>query len=493
MKRTFRKLSIYTAFYFLAASVAWPEAELPERDCGVPPPKPPQHRAGGEGVPPLPLPAVPLRRSEKKEPPAPPTLLAHLQFGPYESWNSDPGALVQMFNRAAEAMKVRYGHTTFTLDNFSYDAHEIPILYFGGTKEFEFTNAQRAKLRKYMEEGGTLFLEANSGFDAFRNSAAREIKAIFPEKELRRLPLDHPVFTSLFKVTEVQYMKTIDAVPDNKPYLEGVDVGTRTVLFYSRYGMACSWDGHTHKNNRGVAFESANHIGANLLAYCIAEHNNVPPIGQAVAYDDKGEERRSQIVIGQLQHRGEWHATPSAIPALLENAVGVLNVKAKFQQVPVDLTKDDLTRVPFLFVSGMYDFQLNETEAARLRMYLTSGGFLFAESCEGRDSFDKAFRREMKKVFPDKDLDLLQPNHPLFTTHYQIGQISYTARVKELKPDLSAPVIEGITMDDRAVVVYSRYSLSTGWEGNLSPYNMGVATKDALQIGVNVIQYALTH
>src|SRR5690349_24697199 len=121
MKRMLLSLAVLA----LTISVAWPGQDLPERDCGVPPPKPPQHRAGGEGMPPLPLPAVPLRRTEKKEPPAPPTLLAHLQYGPYESWNSDPGALVQMFNRAAEAMKVRYGTTTMSLDNFSYDAHEI--------------------------------------------------------------------------------------------------------------------------------------------------------------------------------------------------------------------------------------------------------------------------------------------------------------------------------------------------------------------------------
>jgi hypothetical protein len=488
-----KRVPLVVGVVLLTVAVAYPDQELPERDCGVPPPKPQQHRAGGEGVPPLPLPAVPLRRTEKKEPPAPPTLMAHLQFGPYESWNADPGALVQMFNRAADAMKVRYGHMNVTFDNFSFDPQELPILYFGGTKAFEFTPTQRQKLRKYLEEGGTFFIEANSGFDEFRASAVKEIKAMFPDRELRRLPLDHPVFSSLYKITEVQYMKTVDQVSDNKPYLEGVDLGTRTVIFYTPYGMSCAWDGHTHKKNRGLGFESANHLGANLLAYCIAEHSNVAPIGQSVAYNDKGEERRSQIVIGQLQHRGEWKATPSGVPALLENAVGVLNLQAKFQQVPVDLTKDDLTSVPFLFLSGMYDFQLNETQAARLRMYLTSGGFLFAESCVGRDSFDKAFRREMKKVFPDKDLQLLQPEHPLFSTHYQIGQIAYTERVKQLRPDLSGPVLEAVSFDDRAVIVYSRYSLSTGWEGNLSAYNMGVTSKDAFQIGVNVIHYALTH
>lgn len=493
MKRVARRAVLGSASLLLAVTVTVPAAELPVRKCGVPPPKPPQHRAGGEGVPPLPLPAVPLRRTEKKEPPAPPTLMAHLQFGPYESWNSDPGALVQMFNRAANIMKVRYGHTTVNLDNFSYDPHEIPILYFGGTHAFEFSEQQRRKLRKYMEEGGTLFLEANSGSDAYRQSAVREIKSIFPDKELRRLPLDHPVFSSLHKITEVEYLKTVDAVPDNKPYLEGVDIGTRTVLFYSRYGMGCAWDGHTHPENRGLGLESANQIGANILAYCIAEHNNVAPIGQSVAYDEAGAAKRAQIVIGQIQHGGEWKATPSAIPALLENAVGTLNMRAKFQQVPVDLSKDDLTTVPFLFLSGMYEFQLDTTEVSRLRAYLTSGGFLFAESCMGRDSFDNAFRREMKKVFPDKELVLLPPDHPLYSTHFQIGKVAYTDRVKQLQPNLNAPILEAIVIDGRAVVVYSRYSLSTGWEGNLSAYNLGVQTKDAFELGVNVIAYALTH
>ena len=43
-------------------------------DCGPPPRAKPQSRTGGESFPPLPLPATPLRRSEKKRPPAPPAL-----------------------------------------------------------------------------------------------------------------------------------------------------------------------------------------------------------------------------------------------------------------------------------------------------------------------------------------------------------------------------------------------------------------------------------
>src|SRR3990172_4285174 len=49
--------------------------------CGPPPPAKPQQRTGGESFPPLPLPATPLRRSEKKRPPSPPALVGKAALG----------------------------------------------------------------------------------------------------------------------------------------------------------------------------------------------------------------------------------------------------------------------------------------------------------------------------------------------------------------------------------------------------------------------------
>src|SRR5208282_97225 len=51
-------------------------------DCGPPPAAKPQNRTGGESFPPLPLPATPLRRTEKKRPPAPPSLAGKMALGP---------------------------------------------------------------------------------------------------------------------------------------------------------------------------------------------------------------------------------------------------------------------------------------------------------------------------------------------------------------------------------------------------------------------------
>src|SRR5437763_16835701 len=59
--------------------------------CGPPPRKTPQRQTSAEGMPPLPLPAVPLRRSEPKAEPAAPLMIAKMEYGIMQDWNTDPG------------------------------------------------------------------------------------------------------------------------------------------------------------------------------------------------------------------------------------------------------------------------------------------------------------------------------------------------------------------------------------------------------------------
>src|SRR3974390_1788228 len=86
---------------------------------GPPPPAAPRRISGGEGMPPLPLPATPLRRTERKREPSPPKLIAKVIWGDSASftydngsstkvadWNLCPGDLQQLMKRASERLGV---------------------------------------------------------------------------------------------------------------------------------------------------------------------------------------------------------------------------------------------------------------------------------------------------------------------------------------------------------------------------------------------------
>jgi len=142
---------------------------------------------------------------------------------------------------------------------------------------------------------------------------------------------------------------------------------------------------------------------------------------------------------------------------------------------------------------GHFDFGLDKDEIQSLAKYLEGGGFLLAESCCGRLGFDMSFRRELKKIFPDKKLERIPIGHELFKIHNKITSVDYTDLIDKERPGFASPYLEGIEIDGRYVLVYSKYGLANGWERIPHPNTRGVEIKDAFRIGVNAIIYSMTH
>lgn len=112
-----------------------------------------------------------------------------------------------------------------------------------------------------------------------------------------------------------------------------------------------------------------------------------------------------------------------ALPNLLEfiSKESRDKVKTNFKRVePIPLDSDKIFAVkpPFIFFTGSRDFKLTDKEVANLQKYVRLGGAIWGDSTvPGRGSrFDIAFRREMRRVIPDKDKDFeaLDPNDAMF-------------------------------------------------------------------------------
>lgn len=129
---------------------------------------------------------------------------------------------------------------------------------------------------------------------------------------------------------------------------------------------------------------------------------------------------------------GDWDATVrmrdgkitgGSLPNLLYflNSQSGGKIKAEMQAQPLDLASDEIfARKPtFIFFCGHRDFKLTSREVENLRQYIQLGGCIWGDSSlPGRRSrFDIAFRREMRRVIPDKDKEfqILPADHELFS------------------------------------------------------------------------------
>jgi hypothetical protein len=153
----------------LFASAAWGD-DFVNPKANIPPKATPQRMGGGEGMPPLPLPGTPIRRSEKKREPSPPALIGSVTFSQADlrgsglDWQTtiiDIEKWVDFTNNTL-GQKYRYVDTDFS--KFSYDPSDLPILYFTGWKPLpKFDDATILKLRQYLMDGGTWVVHSNCG------------------------------------------------------------------------------------------------------------------------------------------------------------------------------------------------------------------------------------------------------------------------------------------------------------------------------------------
>ena len=97
---------------------------------------------------------------------------------------------------------------------------------------------------------------------------------------------------------------------------------------------------------------------------------------------------------------GDWYGDPSSIPNLLNFINENTSIAVNLEEVKIKLTDSDLYYYPFLYLTGHGNIRFSEDEVGILREYLKKGGFLHADDNYG---MDKSFRREMKRVFPEKE------------------------------------------------------------------------------------------
>ena len=122
-----------------------------------------------------------------------------------------------------------------------------------------------------------------------------------------------------------------------------------------------------------------------------------------------------------------------------------------------------------------------------LRLYLESGGFLWADDDYG---MDKYFRREIKKVFPGKELVELPFEYGLFHCHFDFPE----GLPKIHKHNGGPPQAFGIFHEGRLMVLYTfETNISDGWASPEVHGDPPEIREAALKMGTNIVVWVLTH
>lgn len=197
----------------------------------------------------------------------------------------------------------------------------------------------------------------------------------------------------------------------------------------------------------------------------------------------------TKIKLGLLKYKGggDWYANPTSLPNLIKFCNKNLNTNLAKEPVTVEPGSRDIFNYPYVHLTGHGNIVFSEMEVQNLRDYLLAGGFLHADDNYG---MAEAFRREMKKIFPEDELKEIPWEHPIFHQKYDFKE----GLPKIHEHDAKRPQALGIVKNGRLVVLFTyETDLGDGWEDpevHKDPENKHV---EALKMGANIISYVFSN
>lgn len=190
------------------------------------------------------------------------------------------------------------------------------------------------------------------------------------------------------------------------------------------------------------------------------------------------------IAVLKYSGGGDWYGNPTSLPNLIAFCNENIETSINKQPQTVEPRSTDIFTYPLVHMTGHGNVFFSEEDAQNLRKYLISGGFLHIDDNYGMRPY---IEKELKKVFPNQELQELPADHPIFSSAYNFPE----GLPKIHEHDGERPQAFGITYENRLILLFTFESdLGDGWE-NAEVHNDPQQVREkALKMGANIVKYA---
>jgi hypothetical protein len=193
----------------------------------------------------------------------------------YESgdWNVDQRMPSNLLNSLIEYTNMPIDTKERVIPLASDDIFKSPFCYLSGHKLVQFTHDEERNFKKYVENGGFIFVDdCNHDIDGlFAKSFESQLASTFGDEALKKIPNDHPIYSSFFifedgPPTTSQELNGWgdDIVHD---YLKAIIINDKIRVLYSNKDYGCEWD-YDFRNKRWLAKDNTR-FGVNIVMYAL--------------------------------------------------------------------------------------------------------------------------------------------------------------------------------------------------------------------------------
>jgi hypothetical protein len=185
--------------------------------------------------------------------------------------------------------------------------------------------------------------------------------------------------------------------------------------------------------------------------------------------------------------------------AVMVKRLTSINTRSVEQPVNLD-DDDDVFDWPWMYAVEVGHWDLNDTQAAKLREYLTRGGFLMVDDFHGSQEWE-IFMESMRRVFPDRPVVDIPNEDQIFHMFWDLddrvqvpgAQFLYSRRVFE--QDGVTPHWRAIYDDKGRIMVAICHDMDLGdsVEHSDNPRYPEKYSAQGMRTFINYILYSMSH
>jgi hypothetical protein len=210
---------------------------------------------------------------------------------------------------------------------------------------------------------------------------------------------------------------------------------------------------------------------------------------------------------GDLQWTMDY---PRSDRHLLQGVRRLTRIDSRSVEQVVDLDgTDDVYNWPMMYAVEVGHWSLRDEQAAQLREFLLRGGFLMVDDFHGSEPYRGVYNEwdvfitSMNKVFPDRLIEDIPDNDPIFHVLYDLGERFQVAGAQWFRSGRTYEAGETgkvphwrCIRDDRGrimVAICHNMDLGDAWEWSDDPHYPEKWASLAYRIAMNYFVYDLSH
>lgn len=193
--------------------------------------------------------------------------IARLKYSGGGDWYNDPSAEVNLLKFVQANTNVKVNAQYKFVDVSSDEIFSYPFLFLTGHGNIVFSTDEVNRLRKYLENGGFLYIDDDYGLD---KAIRREMKKVLPGNDFIEVPFSHKIFNIFYKF-ENGIPKTHEH-DKNPPQTFGIFLGNRlSVLYTFESNPSDGWADPEVHNDPKDKREEALKFGTNIIIYALSK------------------------------------------------------------------------------------------------------------------------------------------------------------------------------------------------------------------------------